>query len=106
MASTDLLDISDDTIKGITPDEVKDNLIQHIINCVKSTQTFVIQPLPNILLLNRTQFDILRPSPDFQPTDELMWKTKDLKTGEVLNLMDIHVKGEFEPKPSNLLLLS
>lgn len=108
--NTDLLDLSDHRIRSqevMSRQQLRDELITLIVNEVKATQSLLIQPFPNILLLNRTQFDILRPSEEFEPTDELIWKTIDPKDPRLpLNMMDIHVKGEFEPKPSSLLLSS
>jgi hypothetical protein len=110
--NTDLLDITDWSPSfGLSRDQMMEEFCMHIVNCVKSTQMFVIQPLPNILLMTREQFDFVKPDADFQPTDELIWKTKDPnslnpRTGapEILNMMDVHVKGEFEPTPPSLLL--
>jgi hypothetical protein len=66
---------------------------------VKETQSLIVQQLPNVLLLNRQQFDMVRPDADLEPTDELLWKTIDPLTKDIINVMDIHVKGVFEPKP-------
>jgi hypothetical protein len=107
VATNDLLDICGYRPRGVMNDEQrKDDLIQYILDEVKSTQSLVIQPLPNIVLMRRDQFDTLRPSAEFVPTDALIWKVMDPPDPMPFCMMDIHVKGEFEPKPDSLLLLS
>ena len=52
MASTDILDITDQKETGI-------QLRQVIIEAVRSTQGIVLAPLPNILLMTQKQYDSL-----------------------------------------------
>lgn len=112
--NTDLLDITDFSPKfALDRQQVVEEICLEIVKRVMSTQAFVVQPLPNILLMTRDQFDVLRPDMESEPQDELYWKTVhptriDPKTGrlEIINIMDIHVRGEFEPTPQNLLLLN
>lgn len=106
-SKTDLLDISEHRVRGqdvMPAQELRAHLSDLINHEMKATQATVIQPYPNILLLSRAQFDLLRPDETFEPTDELVWRALDLYAGHGYLMLDIHVKGEFEPMPRSLLL--
>lgn len=105
--NTDLLDMTDwKPNYAMDYQGQKDKLIEDILYAVHDTQSLVIQPLPNILLLTRYQFNLLRPDETYDPEEALIWRVWDPKVREVICMMDIHVKGEFEPKPKTLLTLT
>lgn len=81
-----------------------DQLYREIYEAVRSTQLILIRPYPHILLVRPDQFEVLRPDESYDPWDDLLWKNKDPNTRETINVMDIHVKGIYEPKQNMILL--
>jgi hypothetical protein len=78
--STDTIDITDWKMKD-------DELKLEILKAVRSTQSLVIQPLPNRLVMTKSQYDMLQPDPDLRgiyPKEQIYY-TPD-------NAMDVIIK--------------
>lgn len=82
MASTDELDITHWRQKGA-------DLHTEIVNAVKSTQSVIIQPLPNILTMTQAQYDsllLLKNMPEMYQSKERFYYTP-------LNVMEVRVSN-------------
>lgn len=101
-----ILDITDYKLSLVfSNEEAKRDLYRYIFQSVLDMQGLVLRPLPDVLLVTPYQFDILKPTVDTKPEDGMMYKNINPRTLEIVNVMEVHVKGVYEPKP-NMLLLS